>query len=79
MQAATDIHLQLLPLFKALFITTNPIPLKTVPQASGLGCRFSAFTPLRSRSGSERHPQGSFSRSEVALKPNLCEQLNIFC
>ncbi len=25
---ATDIHLQLLPLFKALFVTTNPVPLK---------------------------------------------------
>lgn len=27
-RAATEIHLQLLPLFKALFVTTNPIPLK---------------------------------------------------
>ena len=27
-QVATEIHLQLLPLFKALFATTNPIPLK---------------------------------------------------
>ncbi|MCD8487334.1 4-hydroxy-tetrahydrodipicolinate synthase [Oscillatoria amoena NRMC-F 0135] len=34
-QAATDIHLQLLPLFKALFITTNPIPLKTALKLQG--------------------------------------------
>jgi 4-hydroxy-tetrahydrodipicolinate synthase len=27
-QAATQVHLQLLPLFKALFLTTNPIPVK---------------------------------------------------
>lgn len=26
---AMDIHLQLLPLFKALFVTTNPVPVKT--------------------------------------------------
>jgi 4-hydroxy-tetrahydrodipicolinate synthase len=25
---ATEIHLQLLPLFKALLLTTNPVPLK---------------------------------------------------
>ncbi|HEY9645301.1 MAG TPA: 4-hydroxy-tetrahydrodipicolinate synthase [Chroococcidiopsis sp.] len=32
---ATDIHLQLFPLFKALFITTNPIPLKAALRLQG--------------------------------------------
>ncbi|RUR80856.1 4-hydroxy-tetrahydrodipicolinate synthase [Chlorogloeopsis fritschii PCC 9212] len=34
-QAATDIHLRLFPLFKALFITTNPIPVKKALQLQG--------------------------------------------
>ncbi|NES95985.1 MAG: 4-hydroxy-tetrahydrodipicolinate synthase [Desertifilum sp. SIO1I2] len=34
-QTATDIHLQLLPLFKALFLTTNPIPLKAALKLQG--------------------------------------------
>lgn len=32
---ASDIHLQLLPLFKALFITTNPIPIKQALKLQG--------------------------------------------
>lgn len=34
-QAATQIHLRLLPLFKALFLTTNPIPVKTAMSLQG--------------------------------------------
>ncbi len=34
-QAATEIHLQLFPLFKALFATTNPIPIKTALRLKG--------------------------------------------
>lgn len=34
-QVATQIHLRLLPLFKALFITTNPIPLKAALKLQG--------------------------------------------
>lgn len=34
-QTATKIHLQLLPLFKALFVTTNPIPLKAALKLQG--------------------------------------------
>ena len=34
-QAATQIHLKLFPLFKALFATTNPIPVKTALQLQG--------------------------------------------
>jgi 4-hydroxy-tetrahydrodipicolinate synthase len=34
-QVATKIHLQLFPLFKALFITTNPIPVKKALQLQG--------------------------------------------
>jgi len=34
-QTATEIHLRLLPLFKALFVTTNPIPLKTALKLQG--------------------------------------------
>jgi len=34
-QEALQIHLQLLPLFKALFTTTNPIPLKAALQIKG--------------------------------------------
>ncbi|WP_339375160.1 4-hydroxy-tetrahydrodipicolinate synthase [Leptolyngbya sp. NIES-2104] len=34
-QKATQIHLELLPLFKALFITTNPIPVKAALSLQG--------------------------------------------
>jgi 4-hydroxy-tetrahydrodipicolinate synthase len=34
-QDATAIHLQLLPLFKALFVTANPIPLKAALRLQG--------------------------------------------
>jgi 4-hydroxy-tetrahydrodipicolinate synthase len=34
-QTATQIHLQLFPLFKVLFATTNPIPVKTALQLQG--------------------------------------------
>lgn len=34
-QVATEIHLQLLPLFKSLFATTNPIPVKTALHLQG--------------------------------------------
>lgn len=34
-QVATEIHLQLLPLFKALFATTNPIPIKAALRIQG--------------------------------------------
>jgi len=34
-QTATQIHLKLFPLFKALFVTTNPIPLKVALRLSG--------------------------------------------
>ena len=34
-QAAADIHLKLFPLFKALFVTTNPIPVKAALRLQG--------------------------------------------
>ncbi|BAY63806.1 dihydrodipicolinate synthase [Calothrix brevissima NIES-22] len=34
-EVATEIHLQLFPLFKALFLTTNPIPVKTALKIQG--------------------------------------------
>jgi 4-hydroxy-tetrahydrodipicolinate synthase len=34
-QVATQIHLKLFPLFKALFATTNPIPIKTALKLKG--------------------------------------------
>jgi 4-hydroxy-tetrahydrodipicolinate synthase len=34
-QIATQIHLKLFPLFKALFVTTNPIPVKTALKLQG--------------------------------------------
>jgi 4-hydroxy-tetrahydrodipicolinate synthase len=34
-QIATEIHLQLFPLFKALFLTTNPIPVKQALKLQG--------------------------------------------
>jgi 4-hydroxy-tetrahydrodipicolinate synthase len=34
-QTATQIHLDLFPLFKALFLTTNPIPVKAAMQIKG--------------------------------------------
>ncbi|MDT8901359.1 4-hydroxy-tetrahydrodipicolinate synthase [Anaeroselena agilis] len=35
--AARDIHLELMPFFKVIFITTNPIPVKTAVNLAGLG------------------------------------------
>lgn len=35
-KSAADIHLELLPLFKALFITTNPVPVKKALSMMGL-------------------------------------------
>lgn len=35
MKTATAIHLELLPVFKAMFITTNPIPVKTAVNMTG--------------------------------------------
>jgi 4-hydroxy-tetrahydrodipicolinate synthase len=32
---ATELHLQLLPLFKGLFLTTNPIPVKAALRLQG--------------------------------------------
>jgi 4-hydroxy-tetrahydrodipicolinate synthase len=34
-KAATELHLKLLPLFKILFVTTNPIPVKTALSLQG--------------------------------------------
>ncbi len=34
-QVATEIHLKLMPLFKALFVTTNPIPIKAALRLQG--------------------------------------------
>lgn len=34
-QVAIDIHLRLFPIFKALFLTTNPIPVKKALQLQG--------------------------------------------
>jgi len=35
-KTATAIHLELLPVFKAMFITTNPIPVKTAVNMVGI-------------------------------------------
>ena len=47
-QKATDIHLKLLPLFKALFATTNPIPVKAALQLCGwdVGCTRLPLNPV---------------------------------
>lgn len=34
---ARDIHLELMPFFKVIFVTTNPIPVKTAVNLAGLG------------------------------------------
>ena len=44
-QEATSIHLELLPIFKMMFITTNPVPVKRSLEYMGLrqglcGCRW---------------------------------------
>lgn len=39
-QTATQIHLKLFPLFKALFLTTNPIPVKAALRFQGLDVGF---------------------------------------
>jgi 4-hydroxy-tetrahydrodipicolinate synthase len=35
-QRATQLHIQLFPLFKSLFLTTNPIPVKLALKIVGL-------------------------------------------
>lgn len=37
-KSALDIHLKYLPLFRILFITSNPIPVKTALKLSGIDC-----------------------------------------
>ncbi|MBD2164271.1 4-hydroxy-tetrahydrodipicolinate synthase [Calothrix membranacea FACHB-236] len=60
-QIATDIHLQLFPLFKALFLTTNPIPVKKALKLLGWEVG-STRPPL-----SEAEPEVSH-KLEVVLK-----------
>lgn len=59
-QQATELHLKLFPLFKALFVSTNPIPLKAALKLQGWSV------------GSSRPPLGDASPTVVAqLKPIL--------
>jgi 4-hydroxy-tetrahydrodipicolinate synthase len=61
-QTATQIHLQLLPLFKALFITANPIPIKLALNLQGWAA------------GSTRPPLSDSSDSvKVALQSALTD------
>ncbi|MDZ7961603.1 MAG: 4-hydroxy-tetrahydrodipicolinate synthase [Aulosira sp. DedQUE10] len=60
-QIATEIHLQLFPLFKALFLTTNPIPVKKALKLQGWEVG-STRLPL-----SEAEPEVSH-KLEVVLK-----------
>jgi 4-hydroxy-tetrahydrodipicolinate synthase len=71
MQQATSIHLRLFPLFKALFVTTNPIPVKAALRLSGLSV------------GSCRLPLGDASpeviqKLEVVLKELDLIQTGVF-
>lgn len=64
-QAATQIHLQLFPLFKVLFCTTNPIPLKEALKLKGWEV------------GSTRPPLSDLSASEQQALEAVMTQLGL--
>lgn len=60
-QTAIQIHLRLFPLFKALFVTTNPIPVKAALRLQGW------------QVGMPRLPLDDTGESEVAVKPVMAD------
>jgi 4-hydroxy-tetrahydrodipicolinate synthase len=62
---ASEIHLQLLPLFKSLFVTTNPIPVKTAVNLIGL------------KAGPLRLPLVPLTDAETDILKNAMQQLAI--
>jgi 4-hydroxy-tetrahydrodipicolinate synthase len=63
---ANEIHLELFPLFKGLFVTTNPIPVKTALNLKGW------------QVGSTRLPLVEATSAEKASIKELLENLNLF-
>jgi 4-hydroxy-tetrahydrodipicolinate synthase len=45
-QEAQGIHYKFFELFKVLFITTNPVPVKTALEMAGIECRRLQATPM---------------------------------
>ncbi len=64
---ALELHLRLLPLFKVLFITTNPVPLKAALNLSGFDVGKPRL-PLVEATAKEKEQIGSVLR-EMALVP----------
>lgn len=62
---AADLHLELLPLFKALFITSNPVPVKKALSMLGLPA------------GPVRLPLAGASEDEVAKLKQVMQELNL--
>jgi 4-hydroxy-tetrahydrodipicolinate synthase len=63
---ANEIHLELFPLFKGLFITTNPVPVKTALNFKGW------------QVGATRLPLVEATSVEKASIKELLENLNLF-
>lgn len=62
---ARDLHLQLMPLFKVIFVTTNPIPIKAAMNICGF------------KAGGLRLPLVQATESELAALTTVLKQLNI--
>ena len=62
---AADLHLEMLPLFKNLFITSNPVPVKTALSMLGLPA------------GPVRLPLVSATEEEVAIIKQTLQNLNL--
>ncbi len=62
---ARDIHLELMPFFKVIFVTTNPIPIKTACNLAGLDC------------GPLRQPLIAATEAETAQLRKAMEDLKV--
>ena len=70
-----ELHYELLPLFRALFVETNPIPVKTAASILGL-CSDEMRLPMIPLQGENlRHPAGARwrSRTTSSLPPRKCD------
>lgn len=65
-ETARDIHLKLMPLFKALFVTTNPIPVKAMLQLQGW------------KVGSPRLPLNAASDEIIQTLRPVMDELGLF-
>ncbi|AFY73757.1 dihydrodipicolinate synthase [Synechococcus sp. PCC 7502] len=74
-QTATDIHIQLFPLFKALFYTTNPIPVKMALKIIGLDTGVMRSPLVQTKPNLELEAKLKSIMATLDLIPNLIPDL----